>query len=1252
MFPRPRDVANAGLPAGLLRGVVGIQPYSGSASQRYQRLRAEFEAQPSTATVRIDDSEGLQRTACSNATDSSGHFLWRRGGASNGTCGGFDFKMTRSAACQAEGGSAACDDARFHSTEHFYTPFAYDATIAMLRAADAVIRGAIESKKKPPFDPQQLFAKLASASLEAFDGWTGPVAFDDDGERCAENLPFLITSHDGSDVLTGFRVAGALLTPHGNCAVGGLTGSGPSPISWCQASGQLVLPSALGDGHDRLECRSAGVVYHTDNGGMPSATMLPQCWWRRDECTEGAYEDGVSGECHCCQACSEWHKLVGCSGYAGSSRGSCEPLPQVWVLATLLGLAVLFPYGAFGVMSNRRATQERRKRKKAERLLGTLLLGRFRIPDRMPRYRSASCLLYFAKEVDKLDEHGDLMPVALKFTASDDREGFEAEVKAREALQGFATGIVAQLDHVDFSDAAAEPFPGTEGVDKEGNPETVTVADFPFCIVMEQGSRNLDEFVRGIQTSGQTLQGVAEMVRNVAEAVKQMHDHGWCHLDIKPRNIVMYQSRWKLIDLDSSGRIGDNLPGGSKASTGYKAPECMRHDSHSSDELTIHPSMDVWSLGIMMYFLVCSQSLFNVDAFDDLKDDEEKDKLLRWSGLGDEASFLEPQSPLRRTRAPKSMLPRTTSAADLRRAEEAAVRMARAQRISSGRKASIETQEDEELEAAQDLLQWCLEPDPRNRPTIISLLSHRFLKPVGGLLRKDASKVTIRWRDIALSDEAKIGEGAGGAAFAAVFQGKSVVVKYVKLGQEAEALREAELARKLQHANVLKMYGVTLRGGRTCTVAERMMLFDLERSFWHRWGSALESSNRSQLQVADAAMILQQAAAGLAYMNGEGFAHRDVACRNVFCTASLVKGGRLQRGEDGGIAGLRVCIADFGRTVRLPAAGKSAKTPLDPAGRALSQPLRDQPPEVLVSKVFTERSDSFSFGVAMWALMSGTRPWPSLTPQEAARKHVSGERLPPPQTRLADAKLSAIMHQCWRHDERERPLMAEVHDMLASRLAELRAAGPQRAEPPRAGVDSVALNLDGEEKAGGGADNVDRLRRTASEYAAYRAGASGGTQAVPLGKSTDPCTRIKMSLPKMLPVSPEDGQRKMGRTPVPPRISRKADDGDGKTDSRHGHGAASTAVDSQAAAPDAQTANADDSDKDYGDDVSDYDQCERPVAVTVADETAKNGATTTAEDPTPKATPIGGDIPPPAPPSTKRGTTIELAERRRAVVSL
>ena len=60
-------------------------------------------------------------------------------------------------------------------------------------------------------------------------------------------------------------------------------------------------------------------------------------------------------------------------------------------------------------------------------------------------------------------------------------------------------------------------------------------------------------------------------------------------------------------------------------------------------------------------------------------------------------------------------------------------------------------------------------------------------------------------------------------------------------------------------------------------------------------------------------MAAPQAACGLAHISNKGFAHRDVACRNIFCAATLDAKGGLQRHADGGVVGLRVVIADFGR---------------------------------------------------------------------------------------------------------------------------------------------------------------------------------------------------------------------------------------------------------------------------------------------------------------------------------------------------
>ena len=129
------------------------------------------------------------------------------------------------------------------------------------------------------------------------------------------------------------------------------------------------------------------------------------------------------------------------------------------------------------------------------------------------------------------------------------------------------------------------------------------------------------------------------------------------------------------------------------------------------------------------------------------------------------------------------------------------------------------------------------------------------------------------------------------------------------------------------------------------------------------------------------------------------------------------------------------------------------------------QPLRDQPPEVLEKKLFNAKSDTFSFGVAIWAFANGTKPWPALSPMAAARKHISGERLPPVCGGLGDAAgLNRIMQRCWAHENQARPAMKEVHDAIAERLVVLQQAGGRdekhgdSAKDPGAGGASAAVN--------------------------------------------------------------------------------------------------------------------------------------------------------------------------------------------------
>ena len=100
------------------------------------------------------------------------------------------------------------------------------------------------------------------------------------------------------------------------------------------------------------------------------------------------------------------------------------------------------------------------------------------------------------------------------------------------------------------------------------------------------------------------------------------------------------------------------------------------------------------------------------------------------------------------------------------------------------------------------------------------VLSHRFLKPDGGLLADGAAEVSIAWSDVDvdLSDATgALGTGAGGTVFVGRWQGHEVAVKKVQAGQEQEALAESRTARLLHapapHKNVLMIHGTSLRAG-------------------------------------------------------------------------------------------------------------------------------------------------------------------------------------------------------------------------------------------------------------------------------------------------------------------------------------------------------------------------------------------------------------------------------------------------------
>ena len=89
-----------------------------------------------------------------------------------------------------------------------------------------------------------------------------------------------------------------------------------------------------------------------------------------------------------------------------------------------------------------------------------------------------------------------------------------------------------------------------------------------------------------------------KLIREMAEAIQSVHDHGFIHRDVCPRNFICYQDySWlKLIDfgLTVPNEAPYKTPGNRTGTPQYMAPEIVRR--RATDE-----RLDIFSFGVTVY---------------------------------------------------------------------------------------------------------------------------------------------------------------------------------------------------------------------------------------------------------------------------------------------------------------------------------------------------------------------------------------------------------------------------------------------------------------------------------------------------------------------------------------------------------------------------------------------------------------------------------------------------------------------------
>jgi len=105
----------------------------------------------------------------------------------------------------------------------------------------------------------------------------------------------------------------------------------------------------------------------------------------------------------------------------------------------------------------------------------------------------------------------------------------------------------------------------------------------------------------------------AKLLSKTLSAVKHLHNHGICHRDLKPENFLFLdkaeEAEIKIIDFGLSKKFDHaEMMGEMKTIVGtpfYVAPEVL---NGSYDK-----QCDVWSVGVILYILLCGYPPFDGD---------------------------------------------------------------------------------------------------------------------------------------------------------------------------------------------------------------------------------------------------------------------------------------------------------------------------------------------------------------------------------------------------------------------------------------------------------------------------------------------------------------------------------------------------------------------------------------------------------------------------------------------------------------
>jgi len=257
----------------------------------------------------------------------------------------------------------------------------------------------------------------------------------------------------------------------------------------------------------------------------------------------------------------------------------------------------------------------------------------------------------------------------------------------------------------------------------------------------------------------------------------------------------------------------------------------------------------------------------------------------------------------------------------------------------------------------------------------------------------------INSQDLKINEDA-LGVGYFGEVRLGVWRGITVACKFVydksfRKKSDLELFeQEVNILSSLRHPNIILYMGVCLDNNRH----QKIIVMEYMEK-----GSLHELLRSEQVGLINIHKIASEIALGMNYLHGENILHRDLTSKNILMSKHY-----------------EAKVADFGLS-------KMKLTQPESYSYTMGS-VAWMPPEVLANaKVFSTKSDVYSYAIVIWEIWTGEAPCPKdLSTVTLANKVLFENYRPPIPPGSIPESWKALIELCWTKDPAERPSFERI----------------------------------------------------------------------------------------------------------------------------------------------------------------------------------------------------------------------------------